>query len=276
MFDVVASDDYRPVGWLGRYPIRLTTILVALFVVGMFATVIGQSAHWDVATPFAFRTASFWHGAVWQPLTSVLIQEASFFFLFNVLFLYWSGTEVERYLGLRRYIILLGLLLIVPPILLTAWSAFGVNWIYYGPYEISVGMFIAFATLYPGIELFGWVTLRWLAFAGLVLASMQYLPYHQWGYLSVLWGMCLTSFAYIKYIQKGGEIAWLAPVTGLFKRQPKFQVVPREGVPRRAEDVYESIDPLLEKISKSGIGSLSASERRALDRARNRLLKKSP
>ena len=37
----------------------------------------------------------------------------------------------------------------------------------------------------------------------------------------------------------------------------------------------ESIDPLLDKISKSGINSLTASERRTLDRARNQLLKKS-
>src|SRR5581483_5229571 len=84
MFGVVASDDYKPVGWIGRYPIRLTTILVALFTLGMFATVVAQAAHWDVAALFAFRTSSFWHGAIWQPITSVLIQEASFFFLFNV------------------------------------------------------------------------------------------------------------------------------------------------------------------------------------------------
>jgi hypothetical protein len=41
------------------------------------------------------------------------------------------------------------------------------------------------------------------------------------------------------------------------------------------EDVYASVDPILDKIAKSGIGSLTASERQALDRARNRLLKKS-
>jgi hypothetical protein len=40
------------------------------------------------------------------------------------------------------------------------------------------------------------------------------------------------------------------------------------------DDVYASIDPILDKISKSGIGSLSANERKILDRARNRLLKK--
>jgi hypothetical protein len=41
------------------------------------------------------------------------------------------------------------------------------------------------------------------------------------------------------------------------------------------EDVYSSVDPILDKISKSGIASLTDSERRQLDRARNKLLKKS-
>jgi membrane associated rhomboid family serine protease len=277
MFGVVTSDDYQPVGWMGRYPIRVTTIIVAAFVLGMFATVIALSARWDVVTPFAFTARSFWHGAVWQPITCVLIQGASFFFLFNVFFLYWAGVEVEKYLGRRRYLTLFGMLLLVPVAILTAWSAAGVSWTYYGSYELSIGMFIAFATLYPNVELFGWVTLKWLAFAGLILASMQSLPSHEWGNLSVLWGMCLTAFLYLRIIEKKIPFEMPEAVTGLFRRKPKFQVVPRETPPRRVEpeDIYESIDPVLDKISKSGIGSLTASERRALDRARNRLLKKS-
>ncbi|MEO6871161.1 MAG: DUF6576 domain-containing protein [Chthoniobacterales bacterium] len=277
MFGVATSDDYQPVGWMGRYPIRVTTIIVAAFVVGMFATVIASSAHWDVVAPLGLRTYSFWHGAVWQPITCVLIQGASFFFLFNIFFLYWAGVEVEKYLGRRRYLTLFGMLLLVPVVLLTAWSALGAQWTYYGSYELSIGMFIAFATLYPNVELFGWVTLKWLAFAGLILASMQALPNHEWGNLSVLWGMCLTAFLYLRIIEKKIPFEMPEAVTGLFRRKPKFQVVPRESAARRVEpeDIYESIDPVLDKISKSGIGSLTASERRALDRARNRLLKKS-
>jgi hypothetical protein len=41
------------------------------------------------------------------------------------------------------------------------------------------------------------------------------------------------------------------------------------------DDVYSSVDPILDKISKSGIGSLTENEKKILDRARNRLLKKS-
>src|SRR5437763_896742 len=36
MFGVTTSDDYRPVTWMGRYPVDVTTILVGVHV-GVFA-----------------------------------------------------------------------------------------------------------------------------------------------------------------------------------------------------------------------------------------------
>lgn len=275
MFGVTTSDDYRPVGWIGRYPVRVTSIICALFVVGMFATVIAQTAHWDLNS-LVFQSSEFLHGKIWQPLTCTLVQTATFFFLFNLFFFYWSGNEVERSLGIRRFLELIGLLLLVPPVFLIAWGRLGAQWPYYGAYELSIGMFIAFATLYPGVELFGWVTLKWLAFAGLVLASMQYLPNHEWGRLSILWGMCAAAFIFIRAVQGRLPIKSTVAEMNPFRRQPKFKVVPKSETTREnSDDVYESIDPILDKIAKSGIGSLTAGERRQLDRARAKLLKKS-
>jgi membrane associated rhomboid family serine protease len=276
MFGVTTSDDYRPVTWIGRYPVRITSIIAALYVLGMFATVIAMSARWDV-TPLAFQSRSFLHGWIWQPFTCIFIQPASFFFLFNVIFFYWAGTEVEKYLGIRRYLLLFGMLLLVAPVVLIAWGQRGAAWNYLGSYEISIGVFIAFATLYPNVELFGWVSLKWLAFAGLVLASMQYLPNHEWGNLSVLWTMCLAAFLYIRFVQGRVPINVDLQKLNPFRRQPRFHIVQKSSARRVAEpeDVYESVDPILDKIAKSGIGSLTASERKTLDRARNRLLKKS-
>src|SRR5260370_18050768 len=94
MFGVTTSDDYRPVTWVGRYPVRVTTIIATLYVLGMFFTTIAQSAHWGLL-PFAFQSRSFLHGPICQPCTCIFIQPASFFFLFNVIFFYWAGTEVE-------------------------------------------------------------------------------------------------------------------------------------------------------------------------------------
>lgn len=269
------SDDYRPVTWIGRYPVRIITIVVAAYVLGMFGTVILSTAHVSLM-PFAFNAQRFVRGALWQPLTCTLIQTPSFFFLISMLFLHWSGAEVEKVLGRNRFLAFFGLLILIPPCLMLGWSALGQQLTYLGSYELTVGMFVAFATLYPNLEMFGWVTMKWLAFAGLVLASMQYLPSHDWGYLSVLWGMCLASFWYIRFVQGRARIDLNFRRFRLFQSKPKFRVVPK-APPRAAEpdDVYASVDPILDKISKSGMGSLTENERRQLDRARNRLLKKS-
>ena len=66
------------------------------------------------------------------------------------------------------------------------------------------------------------------------------------------------------------------PVNLLQRSAPEFEIVPKPVPTRREEDdISEAADPILDKIAKSGIGSLTPSERRTLDRARNRLLKES-
>lgn len=256
---------------------RIATCLAGLYLLGIFVTVILQTAQVDAISWLAFYTPYFYHGSLWQALTCTFVNPANFFSLFNILFIGWSGGEVEKYLGRRRFLTLVGVLLLLPPVIVSLWSLAGVFWVYHGSYEFSIGLFIAFVTLYPNLEMFGWITLKWLAFAGILLGSMQSLPLHQWDHLSILWAMCGISFAYIRLLQNRIVLpAWFTTATA-FRRKPKFSVVPKPPGRRVVEpqDLYESIDPLLEKISKSGINSLTASERRALDRARNQLLKKS-
>ena len=279
MFGVTTSDDYRPVAWIGRYPIRIITVIAALYVVGMFATVGMQTAGANF-TIFAFQFPIFIHGAFWQPLTCTFIQSADFFFVFNILFLYWAGRQLEEFLGRKRFIQLFVMLLLIPPLVISSWVLFGRAWMYFGSYEVCIGMFIAFATVYPNIELFGWVTLKWLAFAGIILGTMQDLPHHAWGNLSVLWAMCLAAFLYIRFVQGRIPInvdpARLNPFR---RRRPRLTIVQKASTSSRRvvepEDVYASVDPILDKIAKSGMGSLTETEKKILDRARNRLLKKS-
>jgi hypothetical protein len=86
----------------------------------------------------------------------------------------------------------------------------------------------------------------------------------------------IAAVAFVRFRGAGPELDWWSSVKSRWQAKPKFHVVPRD-TPRRKvepEDIHESIDPVLDKISKYGINSLTASERRALDRARNRLLKK--
>ena len=59
--------------------------------------------------------------------------------------------------------------------------------------------------------------------------------------------------------------------------KPKLYVVQKSTARRTVEpdDVIASVDPILDKIAKSGMGSLTEAEKKILDRARDRLLKKS-
>jgi hypothetical protein len=94
--------------------------------------------------------------------------------------------------------------------------------------------------------------------------------------MAVLWISMAAAFVFIRLRGAGPELVWWGELKSRWQPKPKFHVVPR-STPRRVvepEDVHDSIDPVLDKISRQGINSLTASERRALDRARNRLLKK--
>jgi hypothetical protein len=85
------------------------------------------------------------------------------------------------------------------------------------------------------------------------------------------------AYGFVQLRGAGPELAWLTQWRSRWRSKRSLSVVPRSTARQvvEPENICESIDPVLDKISKSGIGSLTASERRALDRARNRLLKKS-
>src|SRR5438067_364588 len=114
----------------------------------------------------------------------------------------------------------------------------------------------------------------------LILAAiytLQLLAYHAWSDLMVVWTSIGAAFLFIEMHGAGPELPWWDALKTRFAPRPKFHVVPKMHSTRSADpdDVYTSIDPILDKISKFGIGSLTASERRQLDRERERLLKKS-
>jgi hypothetical protein len=99
---------------------------------------------------------------------------------------------------------------------------------------------------------------------------------HDWASLIVLLATIATAVLFVRMRGAGPELDWWSNFKSRWQPKPKFHVVPRSSPHRtiEPENIHESIDPVLEKISKHGINSLTASERRALDRARNRLLKK--
>jgi membrane associated rhomboid family serine protease len=282
MFGVTTSDDYRPVAWLGRYPVDVTTILVGLHCFcAIFTALFFAAGHSSVLNYCMFDSAYIWHGGqVWRFLTYGFVHSplgyGLLWFAIEMYMLFIFGREVERFLGSRAYIFLYLLLLILPAALLTIWGVWS-RTAASGSSGLHFAMFVAFATIYPNVEIFFRIMAKWVALLLAAIGTLSALAANDWQTLAVLWTSLTVAFLFVELRGAGPELAWWNNLKTLVRPKPKFHVVPKTNSRRVVEpdDVYASVDPILDKIAKSGIGSLTANERRALDRARNRLLKKS-
>jgi hypothetical protein len=255
-------------------------IITAVYAAGFVLTVLVESARLSVL-PVMFNPRQFLHGALWQPLTFSLLGTLNFFTPLGLICMYAWGVEVERHLGRARFLMLFGCILLVQPLVgLGWWLIMGVPATLSGSYEVVAALLIAFAVIYPNIEYFGWIPLKWFAFACFSIGSLMYFPARDWVGLSVLWAACAAAFGYIRWLQRGGSFGWTGKFENLLRRRPKLSVVPRDVPSRRTSrsepDVADSIDAILEKISKSGMSSLTARERATLEKAREALMKKEP
>jgi len=140
-----------------------------------------------------------------------------------------------------------------------------------------IGLFIAFCTLYPGVQWGGFLTAKWVAIGSLVLSSAVDLSSSAWVSLGELWLISGFAFGYIRFLQRGGELpSFRFPL----RRRPKLRVVqkpksrPRPTIIEAADTGNVEMDQLLDKISKHGLNSLTSQERAALERAREKLLEK--
>lgn len=281
MFGVTTSDDYRPVTWVGRYPVDVTTILVGVHIacaviVCIFTAIPGLAGTLDY---FYYDSARIWHGAqLWRLASYAFVHAPSalLWFAVEMYMLFVFGREVERFIGQRAYIALYGILLLAPTTLLTMyglWQRSGLA----GSPALHFGVFVAFATIYPRVELFLRIMAKWFALILAAIYTLQLVAYHAWTDLAVAWTSIGAAFLFVEFRGAGPELAWLTNLKGRLQPKPKLHILQKPTARRVVEpdDVIASVDPILDKISRSGMGSLTETERKILDRARNRLLKKS-
>src|ERR1043166_772342 len=281
MFGVTTSDDYRPVTWMGRYPVDVTTILVGVHVACAILTALFVGfVHGSVLNYLMFDSAEIWRGQIWRLITYALIHPpggyALIWFAIEMYMLFFFGREVERFIGQRAYICLYALLLLVPALILALWGLTARTGLA-GSGALHFGVFAAFVTLYPNVQFFLRIPAKWIFAILAAIGTLSGLAAHDWQDLVVLWASIGLAFGFIEMRGAGPELAWLSNFKARLRPKPKLYVVQKSSARRTVEpdDVYASIDPILDKISKSGLSSLTETERKILDRARNRLLKKS-
>lgn len=282
------SEDYYPLTWVGRVPIYATTLLVIAHVAAMVAVTIAMGMTGAGAVfqcpwlePFFFSSIDVVRNfTLWQFFSYAFVNEPSIWFAIDMLLLYWFGREVERMLGRRAFLWMYLALLLAAPVALTLLQFLNspaalVPAFLGGSGPIHFAVFVAFVVIHPTAEMFFFrVQARWIALVLLGIYTLQNVAHQQWVLLFALWLDCAGAVLMLKLsgVANASLDAWLPEREEPRRRPVRRAKKPVEPLP--PPDVHESIDPLLEKISKHGISSLTKRERQQLDQARETLLER--
>ena len=279
-----ASRNNEPLARWHDHPVYLTTILTALFAAGHVLTAVLQALRSPLLEMLSMQMPLVPTWSLWRLGTYIFADRVSFFTPFAIMFFYWMSIGIETHIGRALLVKLLVLLaLVTPAVLAFFWWGRGVPSSFAGGYVLLSGLLVAFATLYPNSEAWGWVPFKWMAFACVLCGSMLLFGEHDWLQLSALWTSCAVAFAYMRHAKELDHDDYESPLAGVakfFQRKPKLRVLPAPAPrpPRRRDaedpDAMSEVDALLDKIAQSGMASLTPRERAKLEQARADLIRK--
>jgi len=277
------SNDYQPFGYLGRIPLYVSTILVIVYSAAMVALVLCRAGGGpDFGGMLLYDSLDVRVGyQFWRFFTYPLVNGPSIWFVVEMYLLYSFGREVERFIGRTSYGMLYGCLVALGPCIATAVTTLVPHYLIdlSGSQTVDFAVFIAFCAIYPNAEILFTFKAKWIAAILIAVSSLQMLAGRAIPELLLFWAACAAAFLFIKYLR--GHLRFSL---GDYMRQrrsrrslrplPRPEAAPRARLGAGSGDVIESIDPLLDKIAKHGIGSLTEAERARLEEARTELLKK--
>jgi membrane associated rhomboid family serine protease len=208
----------------------------------------------------------------WQFVTSMLLYGSPWHFVGNLLMLFVLGRDIESILGQRHFLYLfligaiggeVGHLFLLPSETLLYGASGGV-----------AAVLIAYATILPELDLIAWpnrflplhVKAKHIAYS-VTFVSLVMMMIDRHGALvhSAIPGGLAAGWMYTRWLGFGHP-SWLQQT--LWRRRVQAERIDRMTP---AEFIEHEVNPLLEKISRKGMSSLTRSERRILDRAREKV-----
>jgi membrane associated rhomboid family serine protease len=258
--------------WTPRQRAVLLSLLGVNLVVFVAQQVVQAQQPNAVAELFGLSYRGIDQAYAWQFFSAMFLHAGVLGFTANIFVLYFIGRDVESILGQKHFLYLylaglvggeLGHLFLMPPTTVLLAASGGV-----------AAVVVAFATILPELEL-----TQSLFFILPVKLKAKHL------------GAALFSIALLLIIfDRQGVVSHSAYLGGcaagwLYAHLLGFgrpSIVQRAFRRRRLESerrrqmsldqfIAQEIDPLLEKISRSGVGSLTRRERRVLGQARARM-----
>ncbi len=229
----------------------------------------------------------------WTIVTYMFLQEDFFHLLFNLIMLYFGGTIFREYLSDAKLFwtyffggIFGGLFFILAFNTLPIFTSVSDFSVALGASASVLAIIIAISTYVPDytvhLFLFGKLKLKYIAIAFIAIDVLSIQADNPGGHIAHLGG-ALWGFIFAYSLKKGNDIYKVfygikLPKFTWNKKETKFTTSrPKSGRPltddeyntRRAA-TQDEIDEILDKISKSGYGSLSSFEKEMLFKTSNK------
>ena len=274
------------------------------YLISMIATTIAIAlGHGATAEVLRYDAASVYRqGEVWRLITHAFWNQPNIPFLLELTVYFFFGRELERFFGRTAFIYLYSVIFASAPVLGVISLAFPAVSIFAG-IPCGTGLFVAFATMAPAVTLFLGISAKWLAVIFVGIRLLSAIASNDWSQVTIEGGGALIAFLATRYFQG----RWVIDALSVFRRS-RFQVIqgglneksqrsqrkdlriesrgPQQRPQNPATELLEAnpsvddldesdqemIDRILEKISATGLASISNTERSLLESARERLL----
>ena len=273
-----------------RRSATLTLIIISAVVFFVEAIIVRFTA-FPVSDHFALSLGGLKRGFVWQFLTYQFMHDGLLHLVFNIWAIYVFGNEVEQAIGRRSLVTLYlasgvigGFFQVTAGLLLG--GAFGAAVV--GASAAAFGLATAFALLFPDrlLLLFFILPLRakyLLAIMGALTLYGLMFPAGRIAHAAHLGGILTGLF----FVRSAIHWNWRMPRLKFSQRAPTLSRTPPRSAshwstsPKAEADdlpdeefLSQQVDPILDKISASGIQSLTERERRILDKARAKMARR--
>jgi len=263
-----------PIFTVGSVRVDLTLLLIGIHTLAMaVGAVFAASGLGDWVNQLAFSAGDLKAGQIWTLFTYPFvhdIRQEGLWFGLEMLMFFWFGREVESAIGRRSFGLLYGALAVIPALVLAGTGPLLGTTVLAGSGTISFAVFLAFCALHPGAQFFfAGLTAKWVGWILLAIYSLASFAGRDWPGLLQLWLSSLFAVAWVRR----GSMDWPAiSISKGRKKNPKAKSTAAKK--SAAVPVLEKVDAILDKISKEGIHSLTAAEKKQLEDARARLLQK--
>jgi len=262
--------EQRPMFWWKGRPIYLTTFLILIHVVAAFFTAFLLAMRvTGLIAAMTFSVEGFLQGEFWRVLTCLFIIGPSIWLLIELAVLWWSGMMVEQVMGWTRFLkfyLVLCLAPLVPVFILSPWGSDQ----YAGTSAANFAVFISFAVIYPDAEMIFNIKAKWWAWGLIGLTILQSIAFHTLFCVYLLF-VSGVAYVYLKLLGIRGGFDWLNSWKWKYEKL-RVQRINRKKLLESTEYyINKKVDPILDKISREGIQSLTEEEKRILEKAKDKL-----